>query len=314
MNLPSGKNSGLPRLTIEKTPRLRTLLENFHDVMKHRVTAHPAVAGAPFEMLEGRTRTGKLGRAQSLSLAVHIGAIVALALLLHNATTNPAGIPPKIRAIFYSPEPMKEKLMATPSAGQGSGGNNDPRPATKGVLAFTSRNPIIPPRPPISATPLLPVIPTVPDPNATPKNMPTKPLGLPWMPDVNGSQGPGGPEGYGPGPGHTMGNSLKDGIGGWGNVRTPYAAGASYPVCAYCPSPGFSDEARHEKMQGTVMMEVVVTADGRAGKIRITKGLGLGLDERALEAVRNWRFKPARDAAGRAVPVWIPVEVTFHLY
>src|SRR6266851_1336572 len=174
MNLPSGKNSGLPRLTIEKTPRLRTLLENFHDVMKHRVTAHPAVAGAPFEMLEGRTRTGKLGRAQSLSLAVHIGAIVALALLLHNATTNP----------------------------------------------------IIPPRPPISATPLLPVIPTVPDPNATPKNMPTKPLGLPWMPDVNGSQGPGGPEGYGPGPGHTMGNSLKDGIGGWGNVRTPYAAGA----------------------------------------------------------------------------------------
>src|SRR5258708_451039 len=112
MNLPSGKESRLPRLTIEKTPRLRTLLENFHDVMTHPVTTRAAIVGAPFETLEGRARTGKLGRAQSLSLAVHIGAIVAVALLLHNVTTDPAGIPPKIRAIFYSPGPMKEKPIA----------------------------------------------------------------------------------------------------------------------------------------------------------------------------------------------------------
>ncbi|HYL10831.1 MAG TPA: energy transducer TonB [Candidatus Acidoferrales bacterium] len=313
MNVPSGKESGLPRLTIEKAPRLRTLIENFRDAVKHSARVPAAVAGGPFELLEGRSRTGKLGPAQCLSLAVHIGAIAALAMLLHNVTKHSPGILREIPNILYPRHIVKENPGAKPSVGQGSGGHDDPRPAAKGFLAFASTNPIIPPRPPISEAPLVPVIPTIPDPRAISKNILPMELGLPWMRDVNGSQGPGGPEGYGSTKGHSMGDS-QDGTGGRGNALTPYAAGASYPECVYCPRPGFTDEARQQKLQGTVMLEVVVTADGRAGNIRITKGLGLGLDERAVEAVRNWRFKPARDAAGHALPVWIPVEMTFHLY
>jgi protein TonB len=314
MNVPSGKESGFPRLTIEKIPPLRTLIENFRDVIKHSARVPAAVAGGPFELLEGRSRTGKLGPAQCLSLAVHIGAIAALAMLLHNVTKHPPGILREIPNILYPGHIVKENPGAKPSVGQGSGGHDDPRPATKGFLAFASTNPIIPPRPPISEAPLMPVIPTVPDPHAIPKDMSPTELGLPWMPDVNGSQGPGGPEGYGSRAGHTMGDSDLDGRGGRGHVPSPYVAGASYPECVYCPSPTFSDEARQAKLQGTVTLELVVTADGRASNIRITKGLGLGLDERALEAVRSWRFKPARNRSGRALPVLIPVEVTFHLY
>lgn len=289
-------------------------MENFRDLLRHPVPAPAGIANAPLGLLEERPRTGGICRAQSLSLVIHIGAMAIFVVLLHNVATHPPRIPPEIERIFYPGHIPRENPAAKPSAGQGSGGHFDLLPATKGSLAFRSPNPIIPPRPPASENPTLPVIPTVPDPTASPQNLKPLNLGLPWMKDANNSQGPGGPEGYGSKPGNTMGESGIDGPGGRGRSLTAYAPGTSYPECVYCPSPSFTDEARRTKLQGTVMIELVVTADGRASNIRITKGLGLGLDERAVEAVRNWRFKPARDPSGRAVPAWIPVEVSFHLY
>jgi TonB family protein len=88
-----------------------------------------------------------------------------------------------------------------------------------------------------------------------------------------------------------------------------------YPAkCLYCPDPEYTDEARHEKLQGIVTLRVLVTADGRAGHVRIIKGLGLGLDERAAETVRKWRFQPARDAARNAIAEWVTVETTYRLF
>ena len=90
---------------------------------------------------------------------------------------------------------------------------------------------------------------------------------------------------------------------------------AAYPVkCSYCPDPEYTDEARHEKLQGSVTMRVLVTADGRAGQIRIVRGLGLGLDERAVDKVRTWRFQPARDANKNAIAEWVTVEATYRLF
>ena len=109
-----------------------------------------------------------------------------------------------------------------------------------------------------------------------------------------------------------MGNS-EDGTGGT-ELGLNYVAGA-YPVaCAYCPDPEYTDEARHEKLQGSVTMRVLVTADGRAGQIRIVRGLGLGLDERAVEKVRTWRFQPARDSNKNAIAEWVTVEATYRLF
>jgi TonB family protein len=57
-----------------------------------------------------------------------------------------------------------------------------------------------------------------------------------------------------------------------------------------------------------------VSADGRAEQIRIVQGIGFGLDERAAEAARTWKFIPARDAARRAVPTWVTIEAVFRLF
>jgi len=86
-----------------------------------------------------------------------------------------------------------------------------------------------------------------------------------------------------------------------------------YPECAYCPSPIYSDEARKAKYQGVVVLQAVITPDGRAININVVKGPGLGLEERAIDKVREWRFKPALGPGGKPVPVSVIIEVTFRL-
>ena len=81
----------------------------------------------------------------------------------------------------------------------------------------------------------------------------------------------------------------------------------------YAPDPEYSEEASKAKYQGTVVLWLVVSADGKPQQIRVQRALGMGLDEKAVEAVRNWRFEPARKD-GQAVPVMINVEVNFRLY
>lgn len=91
--------------------------------------------------------------------------------------------------------------------------------------------------------------------------------------------------------------------------------GVSLPSCIYCPTPEYTDKARAAKLNGSVVVQAVVTADGRAENISVVKGheLGLGLDENAIRAVAEWRFKPALGPDGKPVAVLVPVEVTFRL-
>jgi TonB family protein len=101
--------------------------------------------------------------------------------------------------------------------------------------------------------------------------------------------------------------SLKAGV-----VRSGIG-GVSLPTCIYCPSPDYSEEARAAKYQGTVTLLVTVTTDGRAGNIVVVKSPGLGLEEKSIRAVRDWRFKPAIDAEGNLIAAIVPIEVTFRL-
>jgi periplasmic protein TonB len=72
-------------------------------------------------------------------------------------------------------------------------------------------------------------------------------------------------------------------------------------------------EARRAQIQGTVVVHAIVTATGGAENISVIRGLGLGLDKKAIEAVKKWRFKPAHDANDRPVAVSVPIEVSFRL-
>jgi protein TonB len=67
-------------------------------------------------------------------------------------------------------------------------------------------------------------------------------------------------------------------------------------------------------MQGTVTLRVLVGTDGRASEIRVIRGVGYGLEERAVQTVRGWKFTPARDAARRPIAVWVTIEAVFRLF
>jgi protein TonB len=80
-----------------------------------------------------------------------------------------------------------------------------------------------------------------------------------------------------------------------------------------CPDPSYSDEARAAKVSGTVVLHFIVTEDGHVTNIQVKRSLGYGLDEKAVEAVGNWRFKPAVGPEDKPVPVWTDVEVNFRI-
>src|SRR5205823_11099031 len=78
-----------------------------------------------------------------------------------------------------------------------------------------------------------------------------------------------------------------------------FGGGVSAPKAIYSPEPEYSDEARHSKYQGSVILSAVVGPDGRAHDIRVARSLGMGLDERAIQAVRTWRFRSEERRVGK---------------
>jgi len=89
--------------------------------------------------------------------------------------------------------------------------------------------------------------------------------------------------------------------------------GVSGPVVLVKVDPEYSEEARKAKYQGVVVLQVVIGADGRPRDIRVARTLGMGLDQKAIDAVRQWRFEPALKGS-QPVAVVVNIEVNFRLY
>jgi protein TonB len=220
--------------------------------------------------------------------------------------------------------PYQRGAAATMKAphGGGSGGERDAFPATKGRVPPFSHIQLAPPsvRPPES--PVLAAPPTLlGDPSLFVKSPDMPNWGNPVSQFTNGSSGPGEGGGIGDGSGGGIGDGgdgpgLGPGKGG-GTGGDEFMAGThgnGFPVCIYCPNPQYSEEAVKTKYQGVVTLLVTITADGGVTNIRIAKGLGVGLDEMAVAAVRTWRFRPALGPGNKPVGVNAPIEVTFRLY
>jgi TonB family protein len=140
--------------------------------------------------------------------------------------------------------------------------------------------------------------------------------------DPNGTVGPpsAGPgdgggigtgKGTGVGPGTGPGVGPGEGGGGGGGVYS-IGGGVTEPLLRKQVQPEYSDDARKARIEGTVEMLVVIRADGSVQFERLQHSLGYGLDQKAIEAVKQWTFVPARKD-GRAVPVWISVSVNFSI-
>ena len=216
--------------------------------------------------------------------------------------------------------PTSKKLVS----GGGGGGDHDPLPAPKGRLPKVAMQQITPPaivmrneKPKLAVQPTVVVPPQV---HLADNHMPnlgvaSAPTVMPAAPPSNGT-GSGGGIGSGSGGGVGVGHGPGVGAGSGGGIGGgvyKVGGGISAPQAISAPDPAYTDEARKAKKQGTCILWLIVDAAGKPRDIKVVRGLGFGLDAKALEAVREWRFQPALKD-GKPVDVQISVEVEFHLY
>lgn len=190
-----------------------------------------------------------------------------------------------------------------------------PSDASRGRLPRVAREQYVPPTATPISDPKLALAPSVLSDALAPDILASS-YGDPLSRLSNPSSGPGLRGGVGEGIEGGVGGASgpRSGPGGDGAGLKPYRPGGavSAPTLLSKVEPEYSDEARQAKHQGRVLLDVVVGVDGRATDIQVRGRLGMGLDERAVEAVRQWRFKPGTKD-GKAVPVMASVEVSFRL-
>ena len=131
------------------------------------------------------------------------------------------------------------------------------------------------------------------------------------------SNGPGSGGGIGTGSGGGIGSGKGGGFGpgeggGIGGGVFRAGGGVTAPSLFHKVEPEYSEEARKAKYQGTVLLYIEVDANGKATNIRVARSLGLGLDEKAIEAVKQWKFKPGYKD-GKPVKVAATIEMNFRL-
>ncbi len=229
---------------------------------------------------------------------------------------------PQVTTKLIDPGDYTLKPAKTQAGGGGGGGDHDVLKASQGKLPkFSMEAQITPPTAIIrNPNPKLAVDPTVMVPPdlkiMANNNMPN--LGDPKSTAVIPSNGPGSLSGIGDGsgggvgPGNGRGVGPGEGMGAGGGVFR-IGKGVTPPRVIYQTDPEFSEEARKAKYQGTCVLGLVVDANGRPTAIRVINALGMGLDEKAIESVKNWKFEPGKKD-GHDVSVEIAVEVDFHLY
>lgn len=206
--------------------------------------------------------------------------------------------------------------------GGGGGGAHDIVDPMKGKLPKLEKNPVVPPMVPVDEHPKLALDEAINvQPNLKLPDNPTLPnIGVTDSTNVklasNGSGSGGGMgSGSGGGLGSGSGNGYGPGYGGnTGGGLYHVGGGVSAPVPLNTVEAEFSDEARRAKYQGVCLISLIVDAQGNPQNPRVIRALGMGLDEKALEAVRKYKFKPAMKDGKTPVPVMITVEVNFRLY
>jgi protein TonB len=272
----------------------------------------------PVKVKDIWSKDENFGTSQMLAVGLHIAAIGLLVIPLFT-NVLPASTEAKNKQVSVTPldiSPYVAKLPAgNDKAGGGGGGNNHTlTPTSKGKLPKFSYTQFTPPQAKIeNLDPKLAMDPSLlgpPDLKVVNNNMPN--FGDPLAKNVTDSLGNGNGTGIGSGSGGGLGPGEGGGTGG--GVFRAGVNGVGTPSCFYQPAPEYSEEARKTKYQGAVVVEGVINLDGRVTDIKVVKGVGMGLDENAVAAVKTWRCKPASGPGGKPVRTLVPIEVTFRLY
>ncbi len=286
--------------------------------LKRRRTPAPAIIAGLFT--EGSTDYQVRPTHFVLSYLLNMAIVAALVASTSFVATHRQQIKETVISLVNSDiGPYVMPPSSKPAGGGGGGGDRDKLQASKGGLPKSKLEQFAPPavvirndNPKLAVEPSVVVPPQLNLPSSAQLGDPLKGvLGPP-------SSGVGFGGGIGNGSGGGVGSGTGPGVGeghggGYGGGAYRVGGGVSAPRVIYQPDPEYSEEARKAKYQGTVVLWVIVGADGRPREMRVARSLGMGLDEKALEAVRTWRFDPAR-MNGQPVPVQINVEVNFRLY
>jgi periplasmic protein TonB len=282
-------------------------------------------SGAPAQPAEAQPFQGLTpGRRSPASLAFAVvahGAVLALILFAAIQTH----VRTKAISVQSSAIDIKPWLPVTPHSkdtmgGGGGGGDHDLVDVSKGRLPQLARRQIVPPQIVRNDNPKLAVEPTIVMPkNIQPPDAQMPDIGLPTSSQVRmASNGAGSGAGMGSGRNGGIGSGYGTGYGpgsggGWGGGIYHVCGGVSAPLVLSSVDPEYSDEARRAKFTGIVVVALVVDPSGMPQRVHVIRHLGMGLDEKAIEAVEQYRFRPA-EYQGRPVPVEVNIEVNFQIY
>jgi protein TonB len=292
--------------------------------LPHLITMPSHARGVPDSPLwRGRdpfaTDHGRGSR--NASLVIHVVAIAGI--LWWGATTHNRYIQPlKQEMVFklYTPStPPPIQPVPKPMQGGGGGGEHriiEPKRAPAPKPIPTPQVHLMPPEIARVQTPTVPVPPSI---RANlPQNTSLPNIGMPKSPQVAvQSQGPGS-NGFGIGMGGGLGAGQGDGAGagtggGYGGGVMNVGGGVSAPQVIHSVDPAFTPQARAANLQGTVSIQLIVDPQGNPQNVHVVRHLGMGLDEKAVEAVRQYKFRPAM-YQGHPVAVQMIVDVAFHLH
>ncbi len=277
----------------------------------------------------------RIPQLRGLPLVVSSTLHIALTALVFLATFNLAPRAAALKPDDRPPEPMRLVFLATPGPGGGGGGGGllqkapPPKAMREGRRAISSPlpvrvepKPVVPapkppepkPEPPLKAEPLPAVIAPI---ITAPADTRSRIGVLMQTTAENDSHGPGIGGGAGTGKGTGLGEGDGSGIGpgsGGGTGGGPYRPGSGIepPRLLREVKADYTEDARQRGIAGDVVLEIVVRRDGSVGDVRILQGLAGGLNDRAVQAVRQWRFAPAH-RLGAAVDVIVEVAVEFKL-
>lgn len=200
--------------------------------------------------------------------------------------------------------PMKAKAMG------GGGGQRGPTPVTKGTPPKFAEQQIVPPKAPPLEPPKINIPPTIEVQKDVKMASSLPQIGVANSPLVGMSMG----NGRGTGLGSGTGSGLGPGSGGnTGGGPRRIGGGVSAPVVIYSVEPEFSEEARKAKVAGNVLVSLWIDTKGNPSHVRVIRGIGMGLDDKAVEAVNQWRFRPAMEN-GKPVLVELNIEVNFQIF
>ncbi len=306
-------------LVPEQPSWFRSLIEDFRELISPPKLPPLEVTSKPVPVKDIWGLYGRQKKSWAMSLS---GQALVVVLLFTIFSAKAVQQKVKEAVILFAPDiaPYQPKMAPKKDTmgGGGGGGDRSPLPASKGKLPklalkqFTPPSVTPPPNAKLTMDPSIIVPPDVPLPNVNMAQYgdPLAKLGPP-------SNGPGSGAGIGSGSGGGVGSGKGGGFGpgeggGVGGGVYKVGGGVTAPSLLYKVEPEYSEEARKAKYQGVVVLYVEVDPSGKAINPRVIRSLGLGLDEKAIEAVRKWKFRPGYKD-GKAVTVAATIEVNFRL-